>query len=192
MPHRRLLAVSLLVAAVLPASASAAARTRVVHVSPLTKSGQVRPGLRVVSTKPGTCNPFSEATAGAYRCVSDSNLILDPCWRQGAHTVVCMPTPWAHTVTRMHVRGRLGKPNLKFPLAWGLRLRDGERCLQIQGATSVISGKRVSFGCGHDEFLAGNPDRHHRLWLIHRVRIVHGRFKLGAEATIATAYYGRA
>jgi hypothetical protein len=194
MLDRRLLAASLLVAAVLPASASAAARTRVVHVSPLTKSGHVRPGLRVVSTKPGTCLPSSEAVPGAYRCFSDSNLVLDPCWKAGAHTVLCLPAPWARTATRMRVRGRLAKPSGgAASLPWGVKLRGGERCVLLQGASSVVGGRRVNYGCSRTRFLAGRPDRHHAVWRIRRARLKSGgRFVLGAAAAIATAYYGRA
>jgi hypothetical protein len=193
MIDRRLLVVILIAAAALPATAAAAAKTRVVRVSPLTSSGQVRAGLRVVTTKPGTCQPFSETVAGAFRCFSDSNFVLDPCWKAGAHTVICMPNPWAHTVTRMHVRGRLGKPSTTFPnLPWALKLRDGEHCLALQGATSVVGGKRVSYGCGRRGSLAGSPNRHHSVWRIRRVRTVGGRFKLGGFASIATAYFGRA
>jgi hypothetical protein len=189
MLDRRLLAVPLLVAAVLPA----AARTRVVHVSPLTKSGHVRPGLRVVSTKPGTCLPSSEAVPGAYRCFSDSNLVLDPCWKAGTHTVLCLPNPWARTATRMRVRGRLAKPSGgAASLPWGVKLRGGERCVLLQGASSVVHGRRVNYGCSRTSFLAGRPDRSHRVWRIRRARLASGgRFVLGATAAIATAYYGR-
>jgi hypothetical protein len=188
----RLVATALLAAA-LPATAGAAAHTRVARVSPLTKAGHVRPGLRVTTTKPGTCQPFSETVAGAYRCFSDSNLVLDPCWKAGAHTVVCWPSPWARTVTRMHVRGSLGRPNRGFAaLPWAMRLRDGTRCVALQGATGVVAGRRISYGCRDGSSLAGRPNRRRRLWRIRRVDQSGGHFKLGPTATIATAYFGRA
>lgn len=187
----RLAATALLVAA-LPATAGAAAHTRVVRVSPLTRSGQVRPGLRVVTTKPGTCQPFSEVVAGAYRCFSDSNLVLDPCWRKSAHTVICLPNPWARTVTRMRVRGRLGAPGRALSaLPWALRLRGGERCVALQGATGVAGGRRISYGCFDGRQLAGRPDRRRAVWRIRRVRRSGGHFSLDGSAAITTAYFGR-
>jgi hypothetical protein len=189
MVDRRVLAAALIVA-VLPA----ATKTRVVHVSPLTRSGHVRHGLRIVATKPGICLPSSEAVPGAYRCFSDSNAVLDPCWRTGAHTVFCLPAPWARTVTRMHVRGRLGRPSTgASALPWGLRLRGGARCLLVQGASSVLRGRRINYGCSRTSFLAGQPDRHHRFWRIRRARLTAGgRFVPAGTASVATAYDGRA
>jgi hypothetical protein len=192
MPARRLLA-AVLLSILVPATATAAAGTRVVRVSPLTAGGQVRPGLRVVTTKPGTCLPSSEVVPGVFRCFSDSNAVLDPCWRTAAHTVLCLPSPWARTATRMRVRGGLGHPaKSTAALPWGVRLRGGARCLALQGATNVVRGRRISYGCGHRRFLAGKPDRHHRFWRIRRARLTsRGRFIAAGTARIAIVYSGR-
>jgi hypothetical protein len=189
---RRALATVLLVA-LLPATAAAGARTRVVRVSPFTSSGQVRPGLRVVTTKPGTCLPSSEAVPGAFRCFSDSNAVLDPCWRAGAHSVLCLPAPWARTATRMHVRGRLGRPDTgAATLPWGIRLRGGARCLLLQGATEILNGRRVNYECSRTSFLAGRPNRSRPMWRIHRARLTAGgHFVAAGIARIAIVYIGR-
>jgi hypothetical protein len=189
---RRALATVLLVA-LLPATAAAGARTRVVRVSPFTSSGQVRPGLRVVTTKPGTCLPSSEAVPGAFRCFSDSNAVLDPCWRAGAHSVLCLPAPWARTATRMHVRGRLGRPDKgAATLPWGVRLRGGARCLLLQGATEILHGRRINYACSRTAFLAGRPNRSRPIWRIHRARsTAGGHFVAAGVARVAIVYFGR-
>ncbi|HEY7078016.1 MAG TPA: hypothetical protein VH418_21710 [Solirubrobacteraceae bacterium] len=194
MPARRLLAAAAAVAAALPATAAlAAAPTRVARVSPFTRSGQVRPGLRVVTTKPGTCLPSSEAVPGAFRCFSDSNAVLDPCWKHGAHAVLCLPSPWARAATRMHVRGRLGRPAKgTAALPWGLRLRDGERCLLLQGASDVLRGRRINYACTRTRFLAGRPDRRRAVWRIRGARMTPaGHFVAAGTARIAIVYFGR-
>jgi hypothetical protein len=189
---RRALAAVLLIA-LLPATAAAAARTRVARVSPFTSSGQVRPGLRVVTTKPGTCLPSSEAVPGAFRCFSDSSAVLDPCWRAGAHSVLCLPAPWARTATRMHVRGRLGRPDRgAAALPWGIRLRSGARCLLLQGASDILNGRRINYACSRTSFLAGRPNRSRPVWRIHRARRPPGgHFVAAGIARVAIVYFGR-
>jgi hypothetical protein len=187
---RLLLALSLLLLA--PAGALAAPHTRAVRVSPVDASGHLRSGYRVAHRARAACQPGSEAVPGAYRCFGNDNLIRDPCWRASAHVAFCLAAPWQRRVTRLRVHGGFGAPlGGRASLPWGVRLRDGERCVLMQGASDVIRGKRVNYGCSRTSFLIGRPDRGHAAWRIQRARLRAGRFVAGARATIATAYYGR-
>jgi hypothetical protein len=187
---RLLLAVSVLVLA--PAAAAAATRTHVVRVSPVNASGQLRAGYRVTDRARASCQPGSEAVPSLYRCFGDDSLIRDPCWQTGAHSAICLTAPWRHTVSRLAVHGGFGTPLAGgSSLPWGLRLRDGERCVLLQGATELVQGKRVNYGCSRTSFLLGRPDRRDAAWRIQRVRLRGGHFMAGSRATIATAYYGR-
>src|SRR5690242_21465352 len=105
---RLLLALSVILLVPAVAVAAAAPRTRVVRVSPVDASGRLRAGYRVAHTARATCQPGSEAVPAAYRCFGDDNLIRDPCWRTGAHSAICLPAPWARTVTRLRVHGGFG------------------------------------------------------------------------------------
>jgi hypothetical protein len=186
------LALALSVLLLAPAGAAAAAPTRVVRVSPVDASGDLRPGYRVAHHARAACQPGSEAVPSAYRCFGDDNLIRDPCWRTSAHSAVCLLAPWAHTVTRLRVHGGFGAPLTGLTaVPWGLRLRNGERCLLLQGASEVVNGKRVSYACGRTSLLLGLPDRRRPAWRIQRARSHGSRIVAGREATIATAYFGR-
>jgi hypothetical protein len=187
---RLLLALSLLLLA--PAAAVAAPPTHVVRVSPVDASGHLRAGYRVNDRARSTCQPGSEAVPSLYRCFGDDNLIRDPCWRTGARTAICLAAPWRHTVSRLTVHGGFGTPLPGGPsVPWGVRLRDGERCLLLQGASELVHGKRVNYGCSRTSFLLGRPDRGHAAWRIQRARLHGGHFTAGTRATIATAYFGR-
>jgi hypothetical protein len=146
----------------------------------------------VAHTARASCQPGSEAVPAAYRCFGDDNLIRDPCWRTGAHSAICLPAPWRHTVTKLRVHGGFGAP-LSGPatLPWGVRLRDGEHCLLLQGASDVVHGKRVNYACGRTSYLIGRPDRSRAVWRIQRARRQGGRAVAGRRAAIGTAYYGR-
>ena len=137
--------------------------------------------------------PGSEAVPGTYRCFGDDNLIRDPCWQTGAHSAICLLKPWAHTVSRLRVHGGFEAPvGGGSPAPWGVRLRSGERCLLLQGASSIVNGKRVNYACSRTRFLLGRPDRRHSSWRIQRARLNGSTFVAGGHARIRTAYFGRA
>jgi hypothetical protein len=187
---RFLLSVSVIL--LIPAAALAASRTHVKHVSPLNAAGELRSGLRIADRANATCAPGSEAVPGVYRCFGDDNLIRDPCWKTGAHTAICLLRPWAHTVSRLRVHGGFGSPIMGgSSVPWGVRLRSGERCLLLQGASSIVNGKRVSYACSRTRFLLGRPNRRQRAWTIQRARLEGGAFVAGGRAVVRTAYFGR-
>jgi hypothetical protein len=191
MPFRLLLTLALVL--LVPTAAFAASRTRVEHVSPLTASGELRSGLRISDRASGSCAPGSEAVPGTYRCFGDDDLIRDPCWQTGARSAICLVRPWAHTVSRLRVRGGFDQPiGGGSSVPWGVRLRSGERCLLLQGASSVVKGKRVNYSCSRTRFLLGRPDRRHSAWRIQRARLKASRFVAGGHAVVRTAYFGRA
>jgi hypothetical protein len=95
-------------------------------------------------------------------------------------------------VTRLRVHGGFDAPlNGPATVPWGLRLRNGEHCLLLQGASAVVHGKRVNYACSPSSVLIGRPDRSHPAWRIRRARAQGDRFVAGGRATITTAYYGR-
>lgn len=199
---RRIATVGLLtaLAAVLTTASVAAAApgparagTAVSVVRPVTASGVLKASYHVTATKRhASClKGGSEVIRGADRCFA-GNFVLDPCWpgRNSAGRYVadyCLPAPWSHGVLR--VKGAKAHTAGHGRGLWALQLRSGVRCAFVGGATSVYHGKRLNFGCPHDRWLVGKPDRSRPTWTIvevtetahgprhaHRVAIAHAWF----------------
>src|SRR5260370_24614519 len=108
----------------------------------------------IPKTAPIAGNCFSESIAAdrldAWRCFT-GNIIHDPCFaaKPGATLVVCDADP----ITRKAgIAVRLATP---LPLhgkfagqqPWLLELADGAECNLFTGATSVVKGQRINYGC---------------------------------------------
>lgn len=177
-------------------TAAAAARggTTTSNVRPVTASGLLKPTYHVTATRRhASCSTHgSEIVRGADRCFA-GNFVLDPCWvgtnSRGAYIAeYCLSAPWSHSVLRLkgarphtigHGRG-----------LWALRLRSGARCGFVTGATFAYHGKRANFGCRHNRWLVGRPDRSRPTWTIVQVTVVGGTVRNAHRVRIDHAWFG--
>ena len=147
-------------------------RATVVHrVSPVDRSGHLRPHYRVTSTRRGSCWTSSFVNSELFRCLQ-RNFIRDPCWREEGRTlrtVICLQRPWARDVMRLRLTKRLPDTATGRAPVWGLTLPRGINCLFIQGASGSVQGHRVSYFCRKRWVLLGEPNRG-RVWHIRTAR----------------------
>lgn len=134
-------------------------------------TGSRRPRFHVGAPGRGYCWEASLASTApdAYRCFQ-GNLIHDPCFAASPHatSVVCFLDPW-HAVTVLHLTRRLPKPSAPPkgpPLPWAIVTTDGRHCVFMTGATALVGGERVNYGCTDRTYLLGNPDTRQPLWTI--------------------------
>jgi hypothetical protein len=177
---------------------TAAAKTVVVHLRPVGAGGKLLAGFKVTARHSGAnCSSGSEAIgAGGYRCFA-GNGVYDPCWVSSNRSYVyCLAAAWSFDVARLHVTK--GYDNHGFSshvtkLPWGLELANGTLCGGEQGATGVVDGKRISFGCQHVKYvLIGGVDKHNSAWRIRKARSTGGgHFKLAGWVNISKAWLGK-
>jgi hypothetical protein len=180
-------------------TAGHAAATHVVRVRPVDSTGHLRSNYRVARRLKAHahCVLGSEATGNAYRCFA-GNSILDPCWVQAGSSrshVLCLTAPWSHAAIRLHVTKGYDNSVMTTTARepWGIRLANGTRCAFVQGASSVVHGRRLSYFCQHSKtVLLGNPNRSRPVWRIHTARSTkHGDFVRTGRKRIAKAFFGR-
>ena len=140
-----------------------------------TPQGRLAPEFHVSARGRGYCWESSLASTepDAYRCF-EGNQIHDPCFAPGsqATTVVCFLDPW-HSVTVLRLTRRLpktGPPVKGAPLPWAIVTTGGRRCVFLTGATALVGGQRLNYGCTDGTYLIGYPDTRQGLWTIHSVR----------------------
>ncbi len=157
-------------------------------------------GLTVSAERPGACFARSLASPerpDAYRCSSDDR-VLDPCFRDpvgGDDRLVCASGPHATEVMVL----TLGEPlppglaahaydlDLRVGRPWVLELEDGRQCGALTGATTLVAGMRVDYGCDDGAWLVGPIDRSQPTW-----RIFVGSPGLGPvyeRAAVAVAWF---
>ncbi len=130
--------------------------------------------VSITRTVNGNCFTTSE-TAGrpdAYRCMA-GNEILDPCFSFNGNEAVCpVNGPWTNTalllknatlpngVTPNQDTGTKGPP-------WAIQLASGANCLEFSGATTLVAGQRLAYGCPGGIGLYGNVQRSGPTWMIY-------------------------
>jgi len=185
-----------LAAGALPAGpVTAAARTRVIPIRPVTAQGHLQPGYRITQRfTQGTCEAGSDVLSGVYRCFA-GNFVFDPCWADDASSapgVYCQSEPWSRDVAHLSLKQPLvASPG--GPLAiWGLQLSGGQRCIAAQGAHSFFDGGRytVNFFCPGSLVLLNQAKQTGAVWTIGTARTKGGGFVLGRPANIAIAWQG--
>jgi hypothetical protein len=154
--------------------AVAAVLLRTEHTNRLpvfTPQGRLSPRFHVGARGHGYCWESSLASTAhnAYRCF-EGNLIHDPCFAPSpqAASVACFLDPW-HRVTVLRLTRRLPKPAPPVkgpPLPWAIVTGDGRRCVFMTGATALVAGKRVNYGCTDGSYLIGYPNTRQPLWTI--------------------------
>lgn len=146
--------------------------TKVMHFRPS--------GIRGTLATPVDCWETSLAAprANAWRCI-ERNRIYDPCFSTSpqANYVICDANPSNGT------RGL--KAILAHPLpsgvyssgmqAWMMRLSDGSVCAFYTGATGLIGGERINYGCTNGANLVGSP-RIGTVWMVKEMK--QGRSRL--------------
>ena len=189
LPHRprvprRWLAPAIgLVAVAGAGGAVAAVLLRTQHTDRLavfTPQGNLSSRFRVGARGHGYCWEASLAaqTPNAYRCFQ-GNEIHDPCFAasRDATTVACFTDPW-QPVTILRLTRRLPRPGAAPggpELPWAMVTADGRRCVFMTGATALVGGERINYGCTDHSYLIGDPDTRRPLWTIRSVR--HFTFK---------------
>jgi hypothetical protein len=167
----------LLVAAVLglPAGARRAEslRTSINLYSPFTIGGQIAAGVHIKQIVHGSCwtTSIADYRADAYRCFV-GNEIHDPCFANAANAVFVLCPLYMPTspVLRIDLTKRLpattanGDPTRYSP--WALQLINARWCEILSGATGLIAGMRINYGCVGGGTLLGNPRRGAATWTI--------------------------
>jgi hypothetical protein len=172
------LGLALVALAGLTVAASAGAvseATRVAVYRPFS-GGKVAPGLRIVRTAKGDCfaGSLADSRSDAWRC-EIGNAISDPCFSSAAVVswLLCPAdgTPFGKAVLRLALSkalpkslGNTGSPRQGNP--WTVKLASGRVCTFLTGATFSFRGKRVSYSCDRNTFLAGSPDRSRPTWTV--------------------------
>jgi hypothetical protein len=157
-----------------PRTAGARAPATVLHrYSPFGPRG-IAPGVRVAKTVSGYCWTWSgtDWRSDAYRCFV-GNYIHDPCYADvvvSSKFVLCPISFPGSKVIRIRLTRTLPPPHkvsnpTRHP-PWAIRLARGRWCGFFSGATSLIDGLRINYGCKGGGVLLGNPRRHSATWTI--------------------------
>ncbi len=157
--------------------------------------GGLNTGLTTTATDSGVCEHGSLATPGrpdAWDCLgSTDDTIYDPCFADplaapdGLHDLACAAAPWAGEVVVFRLteplsREKEGAPAAGEPAAapvdeadpgpwempWALELGNGKRCTLLTGASVVLAGERVHYGCEGGGSVLGEVDRTQPLWTV--------------------------
>ena len=157
---------------------------------------RLNPALNVTDRLSGSCFAGSVADAGratAWRCAA-GNRILDPCFESGlgdATEVMCSSGPWSGDVVQLTLESPLPveRRNQDDPannLPWALELPDGAHCTLLTGATALIAGMRINYGCEGGGSVLGAPDRTLPVW---RAQVLpRDAFATDATAIVAAWY----
>lgn len=153
-------------------------RTDLVYMRPW-DFGKLSSRLRVVANRTAeSCIPsVASSDPAALRCfLSDANepeyYVRDPCWpEEGMNQAACLSSPWDSSVTLVGMSVSAARDSREpvppaasaHPLPWALELGNKQKCLLIQGATSLVAGMRINYRCA-DGYVVGDPDRADKVW----------------------------
>jgi serine/threonine protein kinase len=147
--------------------------TQVQIFNVLSPSGSL--AVHVTNTVSGSCFTSSSAVAraDAWRCTVGNNLV-DPCFETGAEQVLCpIGGPFGGTGLLVNLPSNdlsnqvPNKDSGTKGLPWAIELDNGWKCLAFTGATNVIDGQRLGYGCSNGAGLYGNPHRSSSVWTIY-------------------------
>ena len=158
------------------AAATANAKTggTSIHLYTPFNGGVTAKGVRIAKTVTGYCwtTSSSDTRSDAYRCFV-GNFIHDPCFANNlgsANYVLCPLSFPGSKVLRIRLTRSLPAANpssnpMRYP-PWALQLAGGRWCEILSGATGVIAGVRINYGCAGGGILLGNPRRGSKTWTI--------------------------
>jgi len=159
--------------------------------------GALRPGVEVVARVTGECFAASladQTREDAWRCMS-ANRILDPCFDgfDGDRMVMACPeSPWTSRITLLApvkepARALANHADIGGGLPWALELTSGARCVFLTGATALMAGMRINYGCvGSAQSVLGDVDRLLPQW---RVFVDGGQGVTVQLQGVAVAWY---
>jgi hypothetical protein len=142
--------------------------------APFNGSGSAR-GVRIARIASGYCWTTSDTDvrADAWRCFV-GNYIHDPCFSNTGHAVKYVLCPLfrpGSRVLRINLTKRLpkrsaatGDPTRFAP--WAVQTTGGRWCTILSGATGLIRGLRINYGCTGGGILLGDPKRTTSTWTI--------------------------
>jgi hypothetical protein len=155
--------------------AQAPVQTQTHLFSPVPMTGETT-GVRLQSAGTGECwtGSLADARPDAWRC-SVRNEILDPCFSNAGGTgnmVICAQDPWSSAKALMlkkplpqdMANTTSADPTARSP--WAIELTSGKQCTALTGATSVVAGLRINYGCDGGGVLVGEPHRGAAVWTI--------------------------
>lgn len=98
--------------------------------------------------------------------------MLDPCFVApvGPEDVaLCMRDPTSNEAIELTITDDLGPGPDGDTSAdpWFVELENGLTCQTIGGATGVLNGMRLAYGCHNGDVLYGSPDKNEPVWTIH-------------------------
>ena len=100
------------------------------------------------------------------------------------HELACAAAPWATDVVLFRLTEPLSRQKDGVPvdgepaapvdeadpdpweMPWALELANGERCTLLTGATVVLAGERLHYGCEGGGSVLGEVDRHGPVWVV--------------------------
>jgi hypothetical protein len=138
--------------------------------------GEIATGVKVSKSDNGYCweGSIADTRSDAWRCFL-GNLILDPCFSNETGTsdfVICAEDPWSDVIKLTLTKNlpqslaneETSDPTTSAP--WAIELADGKQCVLLTGATGVIAGLRINYGCTGGGALVGEPHRQVATWTI--------------------------
>jgi hypothetical protein len=177
---RTLLAILLFLAASPLISSASDRPTRVILYTvtdPI--SGKLRPGYSVAKKAQGSCwsGSIGSSRPDAWRCMT-GNIIIDPCFAptMDTHIVYCPDSLAPKHLLALVLTKRLplDHANQGSATASGrptsLTLAGGATCSYVSGATGVVGGMRINYGCTDGRMLLGDVDRSAPRWRIYAMR----------------------
>jgi hypothetical protein len=174
-------------------------QTYVRYAAPVTADGEQLPTISVSGTVNGRCQIGSDVvlSVSVYRCFS-GNEIYDPCWAMSSGpSVLCLPAPWSASVVEVRsgvLNSRISIAPTDLDAPWAVQLTSGERCLGLQGAHDLYSGRAIDFACTSTstsarlELLRG-VNRLEPLWTYQTVVRQGSGYRLGPTVAVGTAWF---
>ena len=157
--------------ALAPSGAPASPRTTATVYHAFTASGSPALPTRMRS---GSCftGALTIRRSDAWRCMT-ANTIEDPCFSSAAAPgeVVC-PNPDLRAGVEIRLTRSLprrfadrGRPSTRDQ-PWDIELTTGQHCSFLSGATTLVGGHRLNYGCARSLGLWGSPLRSSEPWTI--------------------------
>lgn len=147
--------------------------TKIIVYQAYTQSNALNPNLAVAQRYQGNCwrrSLANPARADAWRCQA-SDMTLDPCF-EDTDSLACVATPWSTKTALLELEKPILKKNhrqvdVKTSQPWGLELANGQRCIFMTGASSVVHNMRVNYSCdSHSAGILGSVDRQSSVWSV--------------------------
>jgi hypothetical protein len=180
-----------------PVSVQAPASATLVRLFTPFNSGGLSVGLAVTDSATGSC--FTPSVADSFRVdgwrCSAGNRIYDPCFENifaDRRILACADAPWTANVVLLRLTSplpsaRRGQVDRSNTLPWALELANGQRCTMLTGATNVIAGMRVNYGCRDEAYAVGSVDRTLPVW---RIFFQSARRSISLDQVeVSTAWY---